>query len=280
MRRIILESLAGISFLFASTSMLWAQECFAVYGDSRDGNQVQRKIVQEILERKPAVVIHTGDMVNKAKSRKDWRAFIDITRPLRKMSLFLVVPGNHDGEPKSFWSIFSFQLKQFWFSIDRHDLRYIVLDTNKSLSATSEQFKWLAAMLDKTAKEAKTVVIFTHKPFFSVGNHSGDPFDGRKEVLDLFNRYQVPLVFSGHEHAYERFVDRGTTYVVTGGGGAPLHDKRADDSHLEKFQKVYHFCYVCFQDGKFKVQVVDNAGQTIDALGVSAGILKDRRILK
>ncbi|MBF0122836.1 MAG: metallophosphoesterase [Candidatus Omnitrophica bacterium] len=277
-RKFLFGIIPAFLVLITFSSSLWAKECLAVYGDSRDGHQTHREIVQRILERKPERVFHTGDMVNKPKARKDWRTFIDITRPVRKIASFFAVPGNHDGEPKSFWSVFSHQSKDPWFLIDSGSLSYVILDTNRSLRADSKQFKWLAATLDSAAREGKKAIIFTHKPFFSVSSHYGEAFDGQESVRDLFERYGVSLVFSGHEHAYERFWDRGTTYVVTGGGGALLHEKEVDDPRLKKFEMAYHFCYVCFDKEMFQVQVINNSNQVIEEFQVPATALKDKRI--
>jgi hypothetical protein len=46
-----------------------------------------------------------------------------------------------------------------------------------------------------------------------------------RPLLDsLFQKHGVKLVFQGHDHLYYRTVRSGITYVVTGGGGAPLYD--------------------------------------------------------
>ena len=53
----------------------------------------------------------------------------------------------------------------------------------------------------------------------------------RKRYMPLFNAQRVRIVFSGHEHLFEHWVERYTDasgahrmdLVVSGGGGAPLY---------------------------------------------------------
>jgi regulation of enolase protein 1 (concanavalin A-like superfamily) len=68
----------------------------------------------------------------------------------------------------------------------------------------------------------------------------------------LFERYGVDLVLAGHEHDYERTVpiressnpsDRAVTYIVSGGGGAPLYPAGTDtwtafSASIHSFVKV------------------------------------------
>ena len=44
----------------------------------------------------------------------------------------------------------------------------------------------------------------------------------RSDLVPLFEKYDVQMVFSGHDHDYERGTVNGIKYVVTGGGGERL----------------------------------------------------------
>ena len=61
----------------------------------------------------------------------------------------------------------------------------------------------------------------------------------------LFEGNGVQLVFAGHDHAYERTIIHGITYVVSGGGGAPLYGQRQlKNPKSLVFKEVYHFVQV------------------------------------
>ena len=54
---------------------------------------------------------------------------------------------------------------------------------------------------------------------FDSGSGHGSNLDAREALVPLFERYGVDLVFSGHDHVYERGTVHGVRYVMTGGGG-------------------------------------------------------------
>jgi hypothetical protein len=81
-----------------------------------------------------------------------------------------------------------------------------------------------------------------HHPAYSSGPHGGMPWV-QQLLVPIFDRTGVHLVFSGHEHLYERFYPiaggrlrqayqdpdyfspPGVIYVITGGGGADLYEE-------------------------------------------------------
>ncbi|MBU1882292.1 hypothetical protein KKA08_09655, partial [bacterium] len=85
------------------------------------------------------------------------------------------------------------------------------------------------------------VAIF-HIPVFTVGKW--EPSRSlRYKLTPLFAEYGVDLVINGHNHSYERLEKEGITYIVTGGGGAPLYDKTdVGDEVSLRFHKGIHFC--------------------------------------
>jgi hypothetical protein len=77
-------------------------------------------------------------------------------------------------------------------------------------------------------------------------------------------RYEVGLVFSGHDHAYERTVPiRGVTYVVSGGGGKRLYP--AGRSKWTAFSKSTHHAVLVRIDGeRLYLEAVEPDGAVID----------------
>jgi hypothetical protein len=78
-------------------------------------------------------------------------------------------------------------------------------------------------------------VAFFHHPVFSSGPHGvrTEPpsLAMRQRYMPLFRKHHLTLIFNGHEHLYEHWIERyeqdGRRYrideIVTGGGGAPLY---------------------------------------------------------
>src|SRR4029079_5210649 len=56
----------------------------AAYGDTRDGHDVHRRIVADVLGFHPALVLQTGDLVHHGDAAAEWQTFDHITGPLRR----------------------------------------------------------------------------------------------------------------------------------------------------------------------------------------------------
>ena len=99
-------------------------------------------------------------------------------------------------------------------------IEFFALDTNDNAS-WEQQLAWLDLQL--TNSTAPWKIAYGHHPLYSSGRHGGDPQLAAK-LAPIFAKHRVPLYLCGHDHGYERFVPiAGTTYIVNGGGGAPLY---------------------------------------------------------
>ncbi|MGO9268957.1 MAG: hypothetical protein ACLQOO_01630 [Terriglobia bacterium] len=80
------------------------------------------------------------------------------------------------------------------------------------------------------------VIVFCHQAPFSSGPHGGVRVEQpttelRARYMPLFNAHHVRVVFSGHEHLFEHWIEHYTDasgphrmeLVVSGGGGAPIY---------------------------------------------------------
>ena len=101
------------------------------------------------------------------------------------------------------------------------DVSLFLLDSNNLGAA---QVRWLDWALART--DAPWKVVAFHHPPFSCGGYLGD-LRVRRALVPLFERRDVDLVLSGHDHNYQRFRRAGVTYVVHGGGGARLYPLRS-----------------------------------------------------
>jgi hypothetical protein len=87
---------------------------------------------------------------------------------------------------------------------------------------------------------------------------------------------KADVVFSGHNHFYERSVYGGVQYVVTGGGGAPLHDPWPDEppEHMDNDYRqiavmARHYCRVdVLASGPLRLVVFHENGDVIEEVEV------------
>lgn len=219
---------------------------FAVYGDHRSGSGdelVHRHFVGKITEAKPDFVIHTGDIVVNAQRERHWRHFFSEAGPLVSQIPFMPSKGNHDeSKTDRYEYFFPMNGKKSYYTFDYGGVTFIALDSQINFRRGSLQYRFLERTL-QTKHPEDPIIIYFHLPAVSFAAHGSDRMV-RRHLVPLFSRYGVDVVFSGHDHGYQRSrtVD-GVTYVVAAGGGAPLY-RVTGDPRLESYRVVYNVVFV------------------------------------
>jgi len=83
----------------------------------------------------------------------------------------------------------------------------------------------------------------------------------------IFEYFGVDIVFNGHDHDYERSVINNITYVVTGGGGAPLYDV-GHSSWTVYSEKTYHYCLLNVTSEQLTLQAIKPDGTLFDSFTI------------
>jgi 3',5'-cyclic AMP phosphodiesterase CpdA len=242
---------------------------FVVIGDNRSGDDIYRKLVALAMERKADFMLNTGDLIATPGDLKEWAKFWKMSKPIT-VPYFLTV-GNHDAHSKVPGSeqIYKQQVglpgNELYYSFVAGNSFFVVLDSSlddQEKKITGEQYTWLEEVLAHSIQKHKFV--FVHHPLYTVkgkGKHAGNSMDRypreRDRLQALFVKYHVELVFTGHEHLYERKLVERITHVISGGGGAPLY---AD----EKDGGFNHFIVVTVDGDKVTAEVVDSINKVRD----------------
>ncbi len=249
---------------------------FAVLGDSgwTGGTGLQGEVVRRILQHADHdLVIHTGDLVYPAGGRQQYReAFFVPFAPLIENTPFYPSIGNHDSGTESAAPLLEvFHLpandvdgSERFYSFDYGSVHFVCLDTSTSdLSPGGDQARWLER--DLVAAIAPWKVVFFHKSPFSEAVH-GDNREVQEAFVPIFESYGVDIVFTGHDHNYQRFKPMGGIhYVVTGGGGAPVREVSLTDD-LAAAEVAYHFVHVTVDELSLSLKAVDVRGSILDEL--------------
>lgn len=238
-----------------------------VYGDSRTGHEVHRKIAAAILARKPAAVFHVGDFVDKDKNINDWTRFHEITADLVSRTDFFPARGNHEGKGRNYFRQLKIPGNKKWYSLDRGGIGFVVLDSESALGEGSEQYAWLAAQLSSGPVKDRFTAVILHVPVFSSGEH-GSSSELAASLVPLFEKYGVAIVFAGHDHDYERLYKDGVYYVVSGGGGAPLYGLKKKSPYSRLFLKKYNYCVLSVSGSGLSVKVFDEENRQLDSFTV------------
>jgi hypothetical protein len=209
---------------------------FAVYGDVRGGHDVHARLVAAMLDEAPALVLATGDMVLRGTDEADWQRFFEVTAPLLAQVPYYPVAGNHDmgqagDERRRMNEIFLLWPAPperpawgHWYAFDVAGVHFVMLDSNAF--EHPEQLAWLERDLRAARKRGvRAIFAAVHDGPYSRGTHRGNAY-AAEHYVPLLARHHVTLLFSGHDHLYQRGRAGGLDYMVSGGGGAPLYSVR------------------------------------------------------
>ena len=144
-------------------------------------------------------------------------------------------------------------------------MHFIVLDcwnVYKPLEKT--QLEWLKKDLE--ANKGRPISVAMHVPLFTSGKY--EPYN-EPDLLELFDKYNVMFVFSAHVHSYERSLYKGTNYIVTAGGGAPLYPVTRDNPYMQVRKNVHHYTVLTKDNNTYTLKAVDINGNVIDTVSSS-----------
>jgi len=224
---------------------------FFIYGDTRsypsEHNEICRAIrsVYEKNENYQTFIIAVGDLVNKGDNENDWdnqffnRSYLNIVDVIANLP-YQSAMGNHekDGILFSEYFPYPFANNHYW-SYDYGPVHISVIDQYINYEPGSDQLIWLENDLSTTEKKWKFIVM--HEPGWSAGGHENN-IEVQEFIQPLCEKYNVSIVFAGHNHYYARAEFNGIQHITTGGGGAPLYNPSLKYPHIVTASRSHHFC--------------------------------------
>ena len=246
---------------------------FAVIGDTGTGGIDQFRLAQQLIAVHAKFpfefVLMTGDNMYGNETQQDYvNKFEAPYKQLLDVGVkFYASLGNHDDTDQVFYEPFNMGGKRFYSFKPQADLRVYALDSNYM---SKEQTDWLTKELDDSTSRWK-VAFFHHPPYSSGGRHGSD-LPLRQALAPLFVKHGVDVVFTGHEHFYERIKpQQGVHYFVTGGGGKLRRgDIAGGELHAKGFDQGFHFMLIEIVDDAMHFQVITEVGKTVDS-----GVIRD-----
>ena len=208
----------------------------AFFGDTRSNPDTHRQIVEAIVKHKPQIAFHTGDLNSRGIKQSEYDLFKKICQPLTAICPLYPARGNHERSLQLFLDNFPALQQSSHYTLVHDGIRFIILDSVLGFRPASPQYKWLQSALADTLP----AILIMHHPVFSSGEH-GDELGLQLFLPQLLKNSHVIAVFSGHDHNYERSVYANISYIVTGGGGAPLRETKKANSHSVVIHEGYHY---------------------------------------
>lgn len=196
---------------------------FALIGDSGSGDLPQQQVAQAMLTyfttaRRFPFVLMLGDNLYDDDYTNE---FLIPYKPLLDRDVkFYAAIGNHDRDLEVHFKPFNMGDRDR-YSFDQGNARFVALNSNHP--GDPEQIKWLDGAFTDAGEKWR--ICFFHHPLYSSGQHAAESAEVIRPALEeALVRNRVDVVFSGHDHLYERTKpQKGITYFVSGGGGRYLY---------------------------------------------------------
>lgn len=150
------------------------------------------------------------------------------------------------------------------YSFDYGNAHFVSIDSNlPGVTLRDRVAPWLERDLRRTRRAWKIVVM--HHPPFSSGKH-GNSRKLQNTLVPTLSRCGVDLVFTGHDHDYERFKPiGGVTYIVSGDGGAGLYPfKQAGAASAVRENRHHGLTVIDIRGTKARLRHVLDNGRAVD----------------
>jgi 3',5'-cyclic AMP phosphodiesterase CpdA len=208
------------------------------------------------------MVIMLGDNLYGSQGAADF--VLKFERPYKPLLdagvKFYASLGNHDKTSNDSYSLFNMGGERY-YTYARKNVRFFVLDTNY---LDPGQVAWIERAL-RDAREPWKIAYF-HHPLYSDGGRHGSSVDLRVRLEPIFVRYGVNVVYSGHDHVYERVrPQKGIYYFVSGAGGELRQgDLKRSALTAAGFDQDRSFMLNEIAGDDLLFQVISRTGQTVD----------------
>ena len=250
---------------------------FAVIGDSGRGTPPQHEVAAQMLRYREAFpfafVLMVGDNIYEGPATpEDYRTKFEepYKALLEKDVKFYAVLGNHDDPRQVSYAPFNMHGERYYSFAPPEDViarlttgvEFFALDsTNLDLT----QLRWLDERLGKS--DARWKIAFLHHPLYTSGRYRNTARIHRWALEPILTRHGVNVVFSGHEHIYQRTVlENGIQYFVSGGAGSLRVGDGTPAPYIARtFDDDYHFMLIEIDGDDLYFQAISRHGLTIDA---------------
>ena len=240
---------------------------FAAIGDNGTGDSLQYDIANLMTRLHTNFpfdrVIMLGDNVYGSQGPSDLvKKFSQPYKALLDMGVkFYASIGNHDDPANVKYPLWNMGGERY-YTYATKNVRFFALDSNK---VDRKQLAWLEDAL-KNAREDWKICYF-HHPLYSDGGTHGSTVDVRVILEPLFLTYGVNVVFSGHDHIYERLTpQKGIYYFVEGASGQL---RKGDTKHsamtAKAFDQDLSFMLLEIAGNVLSFQAISRGGATVDS---------------
>lgn len=247
---------------------------FAVMGDWGNGSNGQLKVARQMLAQHRQLpldfVITAGDNIYPVGNGRLLHPYFEVPYAglIADRVRFYASLGNHDvaqgRHDQCHYPLFNMDGRSYYSFVQGEGLaEFFIID---STDISLPQLGWLERALRESRARWK-IAVFHHPLYSSARTHGSDLF--LSKILEpLFYKYQVDLVFSGHDHTYERIKPQhGINYFVVGASG----QVRVGDINLQSPLRAAHydqsntFLLATLSERRLTFQTITENGLIVDS---------------
>jgi calcineurin-like phosphoesterase family protein len=240
---------------------------FAVIGDSGQPGSGQTAVARQMnlwRARYPfKFALMVGDNLYGTEGARDYqKKFSDPYKALIDGGVqFYAALGNHDDAGQTQYKLFNMNGQKYYSFKPQNGVRFFALDSNY---VDQKQIQWLDKELEASGSDWK--IAFFHHPLYSSGATHGSADLQRGLIEPVFLKYGVNVVFSGHEHFYERIKpQKGVAYFIIGSSSKTRHgDLLKSNLTVYGNDSDYAFMLVEIVGDELYFQTINGKGATID----------------
>ncbi|MGA2987421.1 MAG: metallophosphoesterase [Terriglobia bacterium] len=240
---------------------------FAAIGDMGNGGKEQYAVAGQMVAYRGKFpfdfVLMLGDNLIGGKDPSDYQNKFELPyKPLLDAGVkFYAVFGNHDVSNERFYKLFNMNGQQY-YAYKKGNVRFFALDSNYM---DPQQLAWLEKELQNSGSDWK--ICYFHHPLYSSGAYHGSSVELRLLLEPLFIKYGVQVVFSGHEHIYERVKPQNGINYFTEGASGELRKGNLTKTNLTAagYDQDRTFMLVEIAGDGLYFQTISRTGQTVDS---------------
>jgi hypothetical protein len=253
---------------------------FLVFGDFGVNSTEQYQLADQMARLRDRfafeLALLVGDNLYGAERPQDFvTKFERPYKPLLDRGVkFYASLGNHDSREQRYYKLFNMGGKLYYsFEAPRQDVRFYALE---STYPDPEQLAWIEKELKSTNDDWK--ITFFHHPLYSSGERHGSDLRLRDALEPTLVQNNVSVVFTGHDHFYERVKpQKGIVYFVVGSGGQ-LREGNIDRTSQITAKGVDNdqvFLAAEIRDDQMTFQAIGRTGRVLDS-----GVVSRRQLSK
>jgi len=240
---------------------------FSAIGDNGTGDRPQYEIADQMTKLQSTfpfdLVIMLGDNMYGGQRPADFvKKFEEPYKTLLGRNVkFQASLGNHDRPENVNYGPYNMSGQRYYTYV-RKNVRFFALD---STLMDRKQLDWLDAALKDSREDWK--IPYFHHPLYSNASRHGSSVDLRLLLEPIFLKYGVQVVFSGHDHVYERLKPQKGIYYFVSGAAGQLRRGNMDpsDQTAASFDQDQSFMLVEVAGDEMFFESVSRTGRVVDS---------------